>query len=142
MFAENVAHNLCCQWKSQSYSPVHGICFLQRVKWYMFLTEGKMVYVSCKEQDMGGTKHDVWTLSLSFISISYKYGSILWLEDGNLYLCLLKMSHTIYVANGKVSHIHRSMIYFLIRPLSCSTKVLWYFQNFQSLDHTHVIVDY
>ena len=22
-FAENVAHNLCCQWKSQSHSPAH-----------------------------------------------------------------------------------------------------------------------
>jgi len=36
-----------------------------------------------------------------------KYGSILWLEDGNLYLRLVKMSHTIYAANGKVIHIHR-----------------------------------
>jgi hypothetical protein len=27
----------------------------------------------------------------------YKYGIILWLEDGNLYLRLRKMSHTIYV---------------------------------------------
>ena len=35
--------------------------------------------------------------------------SILWLEDGNLYLRLRKMSHTIYVANGKVSHIHLHM---------------------------------
>jgi len=39
----------------------------------------------------------------------YKYGSILWLEDGNLYLRMRKMSHTIYAANGKVSHIHRRM---------------------------------
>jgi hypothetical protein len=31
------------------------------------------------------------------------------LEDGNLNLCLRKMSHTIYAANGKVSHIHRRM---------------------------------
>jgi len=30
----------------------------------------------------------------------------LWLENGNLYLRLWKMSHTIYAANGKVSHIH------------------------------------
>jgi hypothetical protein len=37
------------------------------------------------------------------------YGSILWLEDGNLYLRLRKMSHTIYAASGKVSHIHRRM---------------------------------
>jgi hypothetical protein len=29
------------------------------------------------------------------------------LEDGNLYLRLRKMSHTIYAANGKVSRIHR-----------------------------------
>jgi hypothetical protein len=28
------------------------------------------------------------------------------LEDGNLYLHLRKMSHTIYAGNGKVSHIH------------------------------------
>ena len=27
----------------------------------------------------------------------YKYGSILWLEDGNLLFMLAKMSHTIYV---------------------------------------------
>jgi hypothetical protein len=33
----------------------------------------------------------------------YKYGSILWLEDGNLYLRLRKMSHIIYAVNGKVS---------------------------------------
>jgi hypothetical protein len=39
----------------------------------------------------------------------YKYGSILWLEDGNLYLHLRKMSHTIYAANRKVSHIHWRM---------------------------------
>jgi hypothetical protein len=31
------------------------------------------------------------------------------LEDSNLYLRLRKMSHTIYAANGKVSHIHRRM---------------------------------
>jgi hypothetical protein len=41
--------------------------------------------------------------------LEYKYGSIFWLEDGNLYLRLRKMSHTIYAANGKVSHIHRRM---------------------------------
>ena len=29
--------------------------------------------------------------------------------DGNLYLRLRKMSHTIYAANGKVSHIHPRM---------------------------------
>ena len=39
----------------------------------------------------------------------YKYGSIIWLEDGNLYLRLRKMSHTIYDANGLVSRIHRRM---------------------------------
>ena len=44
-----------------------------------------------------------------FDSDMYKYGSIFWLEDGNLYLRLRKMSHTIYAANGKVSHIHRHM---------------------------------
>jgi hypothetical protein len=38
--------------------------------------------------------------------LEYKYGSILWLEDGNLYLRLRKMSHTIYAANGKVIHLH------------------------------------
>jgi len=31
------------------------------------------------------------------------------LEDGNLYLHLRKMSHTMYSANGKVSPIHRRM---------------------------------
>ena len=30
-------------------------------------------------------------------------------KDGNLYLRLRKMSHTLYAANGKVSHIHRRM---------------------------------
>ena len=30
-------------------------------------------------------------------------------KDGNLYLHLRKMSHTLYAANGKVSHIHRRM---------------------------------
>ena len=39
----------------------------------------------------------------------YKYGSMLWLDDGNVYLRLRKMLHTIYAANGKVSHIHRRM---------------------------------
>jgi hypothetical protein len=45
----------------------------------------------------------------SDMSKEYTYGSILWLEDGNLYLRLRKMTHTIYVANGKVSHIHLRM---------------------------------
>jgi hypothetical protein len=39
----------------------------------------------------------------------FKYGSILWLEDGNSYLRLRKVSHTIYAANRKVTHIHRRM---------------------------------
>jgi hypothetical protein len=30
-------------------------------------------------------------------------------KDGNLYLRLRKMLHTLYAANGKVSHIHRRM---------------------------------
>jgi hypothetical protein len=30
-------------------------------------------------------------------------------KHGNLYLRLQKMSHTIYAANGKLSHIHRHM---------------------------------
>ena len=30
-------------------------------------------------------------------------------KDGNLYLRLRKMTHTIHAANGKVSHIHRRM---------------------------------
>jgi hypothetical protein len=45
----------------------------------------------------------------SDISKEYKYGSMLWLEDGNLYLHLWKMLHTIYAVNGKVSHIHQRM---------------------------------
>jgi hypothetical protein len=45
-----------------------------------------------------------------FLYVSeYKYGSILLLEEGILYLRLWKMSHTIYAANGKVIHIHRRM---------------------------------
>ena len=32
-----------------------------------------------------------------------------WKTGGNLYLRLRKMSHTIYAANGKVSHIQRRM---------------------------------
>ena len=31
MFAENVAHNLCCQWKSQSLSPAHVLMRLYRM---------------------------------------------------------------------------------------------------------------
>ena len=49
-------------------------------------------------------------------------GSILWLEDGNLYLRLWKMSHTIYAANGKVSHIRRRMCewdYTIYKSLVC-----------------------
>ena len=34
----------------------------------------------------------------SEMSKEYKYGSILWLEDGNLDLPLRTMSHTIYAA--------------------------------------------
>jgi len=30
-FAENVAHNLCCQWKSQSHSPAHVLMILYRM---------------------------------------------------------------------------------------------------------------
>jgi len=45
----------------------------------------------------------------SDMSKEYKYGSMLWLEDDNIYLRLRKMSHTIYAANGNVSHIHRRM---------------------------------
>jgi len=41
--------------------------------------------------------------------LEYTYGSIHWLEDGNLYLRLRKMSHTIYAANGEVSHLYRHM---------------------------------
>jgi hypothetical protein len=37
----------------------------------------------------------------------YKYGSILWLEDGYLYLRLRKMSHTIYSAKFEQTIIHQ-----------------------------------
>jgi hypothetical protein len=37
----------------------------------------------------------------------YKYGSILWLEDGNLYLRLRTMSHTIYAAKFEQTIIHQ-----------------------------------
>ena len=37
----------------------------------------------------------------------YNYGSILWLEDGNLYLNLRTMSHTIYAAKFEQTIIHQ-----------------------------------
>jgi hypothetical protein len=37
----------------------------------------------------------------------YKYGSIFWLEDGNLYLRLWTMSHTIYAAKFEQTIIHQ-----------------------------------
>jgi len=37
----------------------------------------------------------------------YKYGSILWLEDGNLYLRLRTMSHTIYAVKFEQTIIHQ-----------------------------------
>ena len=43
----------------------------------------------------------------SDLSQEYKYGSILWLEYGHLYLCLRKMSHTIYAAKFKQTIIHQ-----------------------------------
>jgi hypothetical protein len=39
--------------------------------------------------------------------LEYKYGSILWLEDGDLYLRLQKMSHTIYVSKFEQTIIHQ-----------------------------------
>ena len=44
----------------------------------------------------------------SDMSKEYKYGSILWLEDGILYLRLRTMSHTIYAAKFEqtISHQH------------------------------------
>jgi hypothetical protein len=68
----------------------------------------------------------------------YKYSSILWLEDGNLYLRLRKMSHTIYAANGKVSHSWNQKVFlmlhvsfgasgfFFIQRLSLSCLVHWW----------------
>jgi hypothetical protein len=50
-----------------------------------------------------------WFFSILICLRVHKYGSMLWLEDGNLYLRVRKMSHTIYAANGKVSHIPRRM---------------------------------
>jgi hypothetical protein len=37
----------------------------------------------------------------------YKYGNILWLEDGHLYLRLRTMSHTIYAAKFEQTIIHQ-----------------------------------
>jgi hypothetical protein len=62
-----------------------------------------------------------WFISI-LICLRYKYGSILWLEDGNLYLRLRKVSHTIYATNGKVTHIHRRMCerdYIIDKSLVC-----------------------
>ena len=42
----------------------------------------------------------------SDISKQYKYGSMLYLEDDNLYLRLRTMSHTIYAANFEQTIIH------------------------------------
>jgi hypothetical protein len=46
-------------------------------------------------------------ISLAHVGEEYKYGSILWLEDGNLYLRLQTMSHTIYAAKFEKTIIHQ-----------------------------------
>jgi hypothetical protein len=42
--------------------------------------------------------------------LQYKYGSILQLEDGNLYLRLRTMSHTIYGAKFEQTIIHQHVL--------------------------------
>jgi hypothetical protein len=44
------------------------------------------------------------------ILVKKKYGSILYLEDGNLYLCLQTMSHTIYAAKFEQTIIHQHVL--------------------------------
>jgi hypothetical protein len=48
-------------------------------------------------------------LLLSGLCLAEKQQIPFFLEDGNLYLRLRKISHTIYATNGKVSHIQRCM---------------------------------
>ena len=38
---ENVAHNLCCQWKSQSHSPAHVLMRLYRMETRSFVSKAK-----------------------------------------------------------------------------------------------------
>ena len=40
-FAENVAHNLCCQWKGQSHSPAHVLMRLYRMDNSLFVNKAK-----------------------------------------------------------------------------------------------------
>jgi hypothetical protein len=49
-------------------------------------------------------------LSLNMSWRIYKYGSMLRLEDGNLYLCLKTMSHTIYAAKFEQTIIHQHVL--------------------------------
>ena len=44
------------------------------------------------------------------ILVKKKYGSILYLEDGNLYLRLQTMSHTIYAAKFEQTIIHQHVL--------------------------------
>jgi hypothetical protein len=57
---------------------------------------------------------------------------LLWLEYGNLYLRLRKMSHTIYDANGLVSHIHRRMCEWDY-TIDKSTRESWEIENIEEL---------
>jgi hypothetical protein len=42
--------------------------------------------------------------------LQYKYSNIIWLEKGNLYLRLWKMSHTIYAAKLEQTIIHQHVL--------------------------------
>jgi hypothetical protein len=44
---------------------------------------------------------------MNYFDSEYKYGSILWLADGNLYLRLRTKSHTIYAAKFEQTIIHQ-----------------------------------
>jgi hypothetical protein len=66
---------------------------------------------------------------------------------GNLYLRLRKMSHTIYAANGKVSHIHRRMCEWddTIDKSVCKAKedvMLEYVLNLRYNDEHHCITTF
>jgi hypothetical protein len=72
----------------------HGfadISILSRAK-----ARGKILLISCQPMLNLKTHSGFHELFRFWYVYQYKYGSMLWLEDGSLYLRLRKMSHTIY----------------------------------------------
>jgi hypothetical protein len=58
----------------------------------------------------------------------YKYGSIYWLEDGNLYLRLRTISHTIYATQFEQTIIHQHVL--LRRDSQSHIHLRWESQSY------------